>query len=165
MLTGRTPLAYFITFTTYGTWLPGDEREWVDRAQTEFGTERLAPDESRKNVAAARMRGPVRVLAREERDVVRRAIEETAATLGWTLHALNVRTNHVHMVVTSETQPELLMRKSKAWSTRRLRDRGLAAANQPIWTRHGSTRYLWDEQALLMASTYVVEGQGDPDWR
>jgi len=23
------PLAYFLTWTTYGTWLPGDERGWV----------------------------------------------------------------------------------------------------------------------------------------
>ena len=25
------PLAYFLTWTTYGTWLPGDERGWVKR--------------------------------------------------------------------------------------------------------------------------------------
>jgi len=25
------PLAYFLTWTTYGTWLPGDERGWVRR--------------------------------------------------------------------------------------------------------------------------------------
>jgi len=24
-------MAYFITWTTYGTWLPGDERCWVDK--------------------------------------------------------------------------------------------------------------------------------------
>ena len=24
------PLAYFLTWTTYGSWLPGDERGWVD---------------------------------------------------------------------------------------------------------------------------------------
>ncbi|MDB4637669.1 MAG: hypothetical protein P8M30_01860 [Planctomycetaceae bacterium] len=23
------PLAYFITWTTYGSWLPGDERGWI----------------------------------------------------------------------------------------------------------------------------------------
>ena len=24
------PLAYFLTWTTYGTWLPGDERGWIE---------------------------------------------------------------------------------------------------------------------------------------
>ncbi len=23
------PLAYFLTWSTYGTWLPGDERGWI----------------------------------------------------------------------------------------------------------------------------------------
>jgi hypothetical protein len=25
------PLAYFLTWTTYGSWLPGDERGWVEK--------------------------------------------------------------------------------------------------------------------------------------
>ena len=24
------PLAYFLTWSTYGTWLPGDERGWIE---------------------------------------------------------------------------------------------------------------------------------------
>jgi len=27
------PLAYFITLTTYGTWLPGDDLGWVNEGQ------------------------------------------------------------------------------------------------------------------------------------
>lgn len=27
------PIAYFLTWVTYGTWLPGDERGWVDYQQ------------------------------------------------------------------------------------------------------------------------------------
>ena len=27
------PLAYYLTWTTYGTWLPGDERGWVWRGK------------------------------------------------------------------------------------------------------------------------------------
>ena len=27
------PLAYFLTWPTYGTWLPGDERGWVEYRQ------------------------------------------------------------------------------------------------------------------------------------
>src|ERR1700747_2517170 len=44
------PLAYFLTWTTYGTWLPGDERGWV---QYRHGM-RL-PDPIREREAAARM--------------------------------------------------------------------------------------------------------------
>ena len=34
------PLAYLITWTTYGTWLPGDQRGWVEDGT--FGIQ--APD-------------------------------------------------------------------------------------------------------------------------
>ena len=30
------PLAFFLTWTTYGTWLPGDERGW-SRSQDSVG--------------------------------------------------------------------------------------------------------------------------------
>lgn len=30
------PLAYFITWTTYGTWLPGDPRGWVKEGSVEI---------------------------------------------------------------------------------------------------------------------------------
>jgi hypothetical protein len=44
------PLAYFITWATYGTWLPGDERGWV-----EYRRGWQLPDPSLKVEAAARM--------------------------------------------------------------------------------------------------------------
>ena len=34
----RDPLAYFLTFTTYGTWLHGREEGSVDRDNHVFGT-------------------------------------------------------------------------------------------------------------------------------
>jgi hypothetical protein len=38
------PLAYFISWTTYGSWLPGDERGWVEK-----GTEGIQEaDETRR---------------------------------------------------------------------------------------------------------------------
>ena len=28
---GEEPLAYLLTWTTYGTWLPGDDRGWTEK--------------------------------------------------------------------------------------------------------------------------------------
>jgi len=44
------PLAYFFTWPTYWTWLPGDERGWV-----EYGTGWQLPNPIRKREAKARM--------------------------------------------------------------------------------------------------------------
>ena len=44
------PLAYFLTWPTYGTWLPGDERGWV-----EYRHGWQLPDPARKREAQARL--------------------------------------------------------------------------------------------------------------
>ena len=78
---------------------------------------------------------------------------------GWELHALNVRRDHVHVVVGADCRPELVMTSFKSWSTRRLREAGLAAADGRVWSRHGSTRYLWTPKAIEDASLYTLEAQ------
>ncbi|MEQ8849023.1 hypothetical protein, partial [Botrimarina sp.] len=74
----------------------------------------------------------------------------------------NVRTNHAHAVVAAAATPERVMNDFKSWATRRLRDSGLVDRSAKVWSRHGSTRYLWDKRAVEAACCYVAEGQG-PD--
>jgi hypothetical protein len=38
------PLAYLISFRTYGTWLHGDERGSTSRRRNKYGTPRIAPN-------------------------------------------------------------------------------------------------------------------------
>jgi len=92
--------------------------------------------------------------------VVGATIRKVAAYRGWELLVLTVRTNHVHVVVESNDKPEKIMNDFKSWSTRRLREAGLISAQSPVWSRHGSTRYLWDDRAITEASHYVAESQG-----
>jgi hypothetical protein len=40
-----TPLAYFISFRTYGTWLHGDERSSTDRFHNQYGSPFIPPNE------------------------------------------------------------------------------------------------------------------------
>jgi hypothetical protein len=44
----HTPLAFLITWRTYGTWLHGDSRGSVDRAHNRYGTPRLPPNKVRQ---------------------------------------------------------------------------------------------------------------------
>lgn len=156
------PLAYFLSWTCYASWLHGDERGSVDRDHNAFGTPWLPPDPGREKREYERSRGPAVRLDGARRDIVRRTIEDHCRIRSWSIHALNVRTNHVHVVVSCAVAPERAMDQFKAWCTRRLREAGLADKDARIWTEHGSTRYLWDEVSLAGAVKYVVEGQG-PD--
>ncbi|MGI8927449.1 MAG: transposase [Tepidiformaceae bacterium] len=158
----RYPLAYFLTWTCYGTWLPGDDRGWIDAGHNLPGTPRLQPDATIRAHTGARLLSAPVTLDGEQRQVVANTIRTVCGYRQWQLHALNVRTNHVHVVASAAEQPDRLLSALKAWSTRRLRELGMAPGGSPVWTKHGSTRYLWLQRDVDAASTYVLDGQGAP---
>ncbi len=161
------PLAYFITFTTYGTWLPGDVRGSVSRKHNEPGTPVRPPSTMRRTMAMSKMKHEPQTLDSPQRGLVEDTIRRACEYRGWYLQALNVRTNHVHLLVSGHVRGEKIMNDVKAWSTRRLREQGLIAAHREVWTSHGSTRKLWRKEHVSAAWHYVVHGQGEDlprDW-
>jgi REP element-mobilizing transposase RayT len=107
------------------------------------------------------MSGPSAGLDVVKRLCVEQSISETCAAVGWTLHAVNARTNHVHVVVTGPERPERILTTLKAWCTRRLRRMELIENDERVWSRHGSTVYLWTELDVEAACTYVLDAQDD----
>jgi hypothetical protein len=91
-------LAYLLTWTTYGTWLHGDQRTSASRKQSRV----LKPDPVLEAQMRRRMKHPPLTLDAKMRRVVRETIEEHSEYRGWTLMKLNVRTNHIHLVVTPD---------------------------------------------------------------
>ena len=136
------PRAYFLTWTTYGTWLPGDGRGSVNASHNVYGDEFAPADTRRRTANAARLAHRPFRLGHSARLVVRDAIIEHCAFRGWELVSLNVRSNHVHVVVRSDLPPDGTAAKLKSRATRVLRERGVVAAAQPVWTERGSGRYL-----------------------
>jgi len=158
------PLAFLLTFRTYGTWLHGDERGSVDRDHNTPGTPMLAPDPARQAACAARMRKDALRLTEDMRDAVRQAILAEARFRGWELIRVAVRTNHVHVIVAyAGVRPELMAGRLKSHATRALRRHGLVGADQPVWADGpGSRRYLWKPRHIADAEAYVREGQDVP---
>src|SRR5438876_10021431 len=77
------PLAYFITFTTYGTWLHGDERGSVDRGHNQFDSPWLEPDSSRFAAGRSRMAQAAYALDAARREVVRAAVVDDCRYRAW----------------------------------------------------------------------------------
>ena len=95
------------------------------------------------------------------RRVARDTIIAHCRLRGWEIRALNVRTNHVHLVACcGETPAQSALDQLKAWCTRRLREAGLAGPRAAVWAEGGSKRHLWDSQSLNRAVAYVMDGQG-----
>ncbi len=155
-----TPVAYFITLSTYGARLHGDARGTSDRSHNAYNSPMVGYDERRWEAERALMRDEPFVLTPVRRRVVSEAIRDAAAFRQWQVHALNVRTNHVHVVLSAEGPPEPVLTKLKGRATRGLREAGLAGPKQPVWGHHGSTRWLWDGAAVTAAIDYVTGAQG-----
>ena len=153
------PLAFFLTWTTYGTWLPGDDRGWVAKPG-----ESLPPDEHIKGVAHSRLTEPPLILEQGQRQIVESTISEHYRVRGWCLHAVACRSNHVHVVVSAGGRhPEEVMDQFKAWCTRKLKERDRTLETVVVqtnwWTQRGSKRWINDETSLTAAICYVKEGQ------
>src|SRR5215475_6055717 len=157
------PLGYLITFRSYGTWLHGDERGSIDRYHNVYKSPYLAASPRREKVVERLLRSDPVTLRATRRQSVKKSIREVCKYRGWLLHALNVRTNHVHVVVSiGSTKPDRALNAFKAYATRGLRRDGLwKEANSP-WADRGSKRRLWNERSLALAIDYVNNGQGGP---
>jgi REP element-mobilizing transposase RayT len=150
------PLAYFLTWPSYGTWLPGDERGWV-----EYRGGWQPPNPIRELEAKAQMTEDACILDAEQRRVVAKTIAEHCRIRGWELFAINCRTNHVHVVVSADREPEEVRRQLKAWCTRRLKElaRASGSVRKQWWAERGSRRWINDEMSLQAAIRHVQEGQ------
>ena len=148
------PLAYFITWTTYGTWLPGDDRGWVEDGVPGI----QAADAWKRAEASAKLTAAPVVLNASQGATVERTIRAHCEYRGWRLHAVNARSNHVHVIVTADRTPEEVMNQLKAWCSRRLNEES-GESGKRWWTKHGLTKWINDDDYFQNALRYVVEGQ------
>ncbi len=149
------PLGYFLTFTIHGSWLHGDERGSFLR-----GGKYIADDWDLYRQKIMSLKDDLHLLSNEHREVIENAIREICRKRQWQIHELNVRTNHVHVVVAvNDVKPEKIMADMKARATFRMRKAGYLAADQKLWSEHGSTVYLFTENNFSLASEYVRDCQ------
>ena len=156
------PLGYLITFRSYGTWLHGDGRGSVDRFHRSYGTPILPVNAQRQKFEQRLIKQPPVKLDSRQRAAVESGIRETCTIRKWSLWALNVRTNHVHAVVSANCKPEPILNALKANATRSMKEAGCWNGNGSPWAYRGSKRYLWTEKELLDAIAYVMYDQSEP---
>ena len=148
------PIAYFITWTTYGTWLPGDERGW--HRENVPGVQ--SGDSTRKHAAQLRMTDSAFVMSDLHRSIVEQTIRRHCEIRNWWPHAINPRTNHVHVVVSAPSyNPKIVREQFQAWCTRMLKR--VVQDRVHFWTEGGSERYVNNETELERVVQYVLEAQ------
>ena len=153
------PLAYLITFNTYGTWLHGDERGSVDREHRAFHTPLVDPSSELRGFERSELKEPPYEMDESAREIVLAALLEVCRYRRWHARSIHVRTAHVHAVVTSPATPEKVMNDFKAYASRALNRTQMGRTR--YWASHGSTRYLWSQEQVIEEVTYVRDQQGE----
>ena len=155
------PLAYLITFRSYGAWLHGDERGSIDRFHNSYKSPYIGPYPRWHRHNTRALKGGVVILDAAQRKSVEQSIRANCEFRRWHLYALSVRTNHAHIVVSIGSQkPELALTAFKANATKQMRLDGCWRQDSTPWAEKGSRRYLWNEQSVARAIDYVLNGQG-----
>src|SRR6185503_4151801 len=98
------PLAYLITFRSYGTWLHGDQRGSIDRQHNRYGGPFAPANENRRRHNKSLLKGEPVWLDTARRNSIEKAVRETCVHRKWELRAFSVRTNHVHSVVSANAR-------------------------------------------------------------
>lgn len=154
---------WFLAWTCYGRWLPGDRRGFVGNALDPDGTRTShnapgtphAVDRPRLAVRVRdHLRGEPVSLDPAVADAVLAQLRDTARVRGWALEAAAVMENHVHVVVGVDGDPEpaRVLTTFKSWTTRaatavrgspggrtrRLTAFGSARLPQPAGWTHGA---------------------------
>ena len=143
-----------ITWTTYGTWLPGDSRGWRSKRT---GSQPADPDldaEAREKLKF----DPVH-LSPHDRETVEQACRDHCDHRGWVLHAVNARSNHVHVVVVADVTPQTVRDQLKANCTAKLRQQEIPLICVRTWTKGGDCEILFNEQSVQNAIRYTLEAQ------
>jgi len=151
------PIAYFITFTTYGTWLHGDLRSSVIRVNG--GSKRLDDQPNLYAYHHTQLSAPPVILDAVQRQIVRNTIIQHCDIRRWRLYALHVRTNHVHVVVKANKSIDQVSNELKGWPKRVLGEHDFKPPK--VWTGGSSKVFIFTEAKLREKIHYVVCEQGE----
>jgi hypothetical protein len=149
----RPTLGIMITATTYGTWLRGDRRGWIDDG-------RLMPPCAGLEADRLRMPHPPFMFARNQLHEVGAVIGCSLTTrLATPIFALHTGVWHFHLVVGAQPSeiPHIAKRAKDAVRFHLLPSR-------PIWTASCDRRYCFNELSLRRRIRYVERHNETMGW-
>jgi REP element-mobilizing transposase RayT len=157
--------ALLITWTCYGTWLPGDRRGYVsntrhtvrkfDAMQNVPGTPYTADHSRSRQLAAAAQKHATATLDPSLARVAAQALVDACAARDWRIVRGALMWNHVHVVITNCPDDGPAVRRV-------LKGVSQSALSEHIgkprrwWTAGGSDRYKHGEREILAAVNYVA---------
>jgi REP element-mobilizing transposase RayT len=138
------PIAYHITFGTYGTRLHGDERGTVDRATNRPGDPIIGSDPS----WWARERNRLNFEPVELTDEQMRFAESVMPSIcergGWTFHTGAGGPDHIHALLTADAEGDAVRKWIKRWLGELMSHRWARPEGATWWAEGGSVKWVWE---------------------
>jgi len=135
-----------ITWTTYGTWLQGDERGYVKNGTT------LSANDALRYANQKQQKCQTVILDSNQRQMAEKAILEEANRIGQKIFTLVVCSNHVHLVAEATCEPiEQVVRRYKVVATAAVRK----YFPDKIWTKGYDKRFCFSQEDLVSRICYV----------
>ena len=137
-----------VTTTTYGTWLPGDLRGYVDRGVI------LPPDPDRLQRARRLLKTDPVYITSGEQDTLFEALQRAAREFDYTLFAASIESWHAHWLIDHAFDDvKVMVGRMKT----RMRQ---ALARGRLWTTGYDARFCFDEEAVERRREYIRRHQG-----
>ena len=135
-----------VTWTTYGSWLPGDKRGYVENGRILEGNKQIR--EACENL----QKYPTVKLNQMEREIVSTAIIKEAERIGQKIEALAVCSNHIHIASRPGVKSiERTVSMYKSAATRALR----SLRKRDIWTKSFDKRFCFSEADFASRINYI----------
>ena len=148
------PVRYFITWTTYGSWLPGDTRGW-----RKTGSGEQQPRPLLEDWCKGKMKGDAILLSVQQRQKVEDICNRHATIRNWRIDAISARSNHVHVAIEANADGITVRNQLKANATSALRGKPIPVLGEKIWTRGGDIEIIESDEDYDTVVRYIVEAQ------
>lgn len=156
---------WLLTWTTYGTWLPGERKGFVSSVvvdgkvelHNQTGMPIDADMPALREHALRLLKGKPIYLGTEQASLCLEQFRETAKIRQWQLLGIAIMANHVHLVVgvQDDPDPNKLLHNFKSYASRKLNTHCPRPPSETWWTKDGSKRKLPDLKAIQNAIGYL----------
>jgi REP element-mobilizing transposase RayT len=137
------PLAYHITFGTYGTRLHGGDRVTVDRSMNSYGDPLIGIDSEWERIERNLLRFPPRELTIEQRLFIEDVVPSICKRGGWKFVEAAAAPDHVHNVLEAEVDGKDVRKWLKRWLSEALSEHWPLLLEQVWWAECGSVKWVW----------------------
>jgi len=149
------PIAYHITFGTYGTRLHGDDRGTIDRKMNKPGEPIVGSNPDWWESERDRLNFPPVQLNAEQMRFAESTLPSICARGGWTLHTCAAAPDHLHVVLSTRSDGAAVRKWMKRWLGEAMSEHWPLPGQSAWWAEGGSVRWVWTQEYFDDVKAYV----------